>query len=89
MADSDLSSSSYVQDEGDSDEEAKPLKKRRISGGLGGREQRLGFDEPVRREVLLPHFLCCLTLLRLNRCMVFHDRASSRLDLHNHEYESC
>jgi hypothetical protein len=51
MAESDLSSSSYVEDEGDSDEEVKPLKKRRISGGLGGREQRLGFDEPVRREV--------------------------------------
>jgi hypothetical protein len=60
MGESDLSSSSFVEDEGDSDEEVKPLKKRRISGGLGGREQRLGFDEPVRREVLLRHFFVSL-----------------------------
>lgn len=54
MAESDLSSSSFVEDEGESEEEVKPLKKRRISGDLGGRVDRLGFDEPVRREVLLP-----------------------------------
>src|ERR1017187_2231251 len=33
VADSDLSSSSFVEDGGDSEEEVKPLKKRRISGG--------------------------------------------------------
>lgn len=60
VAYSDLSSSSYVEDEGDSDEEVKPLKKRRISGGLVGREHRLGFEEPPRREVLLPHFFFSL-----------------------------
>lgn len=52
VADSDLSSSSFVEDGGDSEEEVKPLKKRRISGGLGGRVDRLGFDKPPCREVL-------------------------------------
>ncbi|KAJ3705331.1 hypothetical protein LUZ61_009036 [Rhynchospora tenuis] len=56
LVESDLSSSSYVGDDGDSDEEVKPLKKRRISAGLGGREQRLGFDEPIHREVRRSNF---------------------------------
>lgn len=55
VAGSDLSSSSYVEDEGDSEEEVKPLKKRRISGGIGRREESLGFQELGHREVWLPN----------------------------------
>lgn len=85
VAESDLSSSSYVEDEGESEEDVKPLKKRRISGGLGGREERLGFDEPGRREVLLLHFFSLLNFfdIELNYCSVFINRIFSKLDLLN------
>ncbi|KAJ4745515.1 DNA-binding bromodomain-containing protein [Rhynchospora pubera] len=56
LVESDLSSSSYVEDDGESEEEVKPLKKRRISAGLGGREQRLGFDESNHQEVRRGNF---------------------------------
>lgn len=66
VADSDLSSSSFVEDGGDSEEEVKPLKKRRISGGLGGRVDRLGFDKPPCREVLCYlHFFTFYNTVRL------------------------